>query len=309
MKKIYLLATALVFGLTVNAQLTDGFEEYPLGPYYGGHWKNWSMASNNSENIQVVNDLASEGSQSGFIGNNGIQDAILDVGVKISDIWTYSMDFHIGFGASGYFNAQHDLGSLGTTGNWAYQAYIGIQPTAGMEPDPGMLHFAAGTTDYNFPYNEEEWVNFAIEHHIDDDIVKLFMNGTEITFGPGVEIPFGDDPAFQGQLSGFDFYSATSINAMHIDNIKFYEGEFMGVQDLTVSEISVYPTVAKDMVNIAAKTNIDNVAVYSTSGQQVLKLNPNSTNAQFNVTALPAGVYMVKIQSGKQVLTKKIVVK
>ncbi|MBW7870042.1 MAG: T9SS type A sorting domain-containing protein [Flavobacteriia bacterium] len=310
MKKIYLLATALVFGLTANAQLTDGFEEYPLGSYYGGNWKNWSMVDG-PENILVVDDQASEGSQSGYIGGDEVQDAILDVGLKSSGIWTYSMDFYIDFGSSGYFNAQHDLGSLGTTGNWAYQAYIGLDPTqTGTPPAPGTFYFASAGTAYSFPYNEEEWINFAVEHHIDDDIVKLFMNGTEITFGPGVDIPFGDDPAFQGKLNGFDYYSASSINSMYIDNIRFYEGEFtMGVQDLTVSEISVYPTVAKDMVNIASKTNIDNVAVYNTSGQQVLKLNPNSANAQFNVSAMPAGVYMVKIQSGKQVMTKKIVVK
>src|SRR5690606_40108392 len=70
-------------------------------------------------------DLASSGVQSGFIGNDEIQDPILDVGMKTSGLWTYSMDIYIDFGASGYFNAQHDLASLGTTGNWAYQCYIG----------------------------------------------------------------------------------------------------------------------------------------------------------------------------------------
>ncbi|MDD3771038.1 MAG: T9SS C-terminal target domain-containing protein, partial [Weeksellaceae bacterium] len=125
MKKFYLLATALVFSLSANAQLTEGFEDYPLGPYFGGHWTNWSQIDIADENILIVSDYASEGVQAGYIGGNGIQDAILDVGMKQGWIWTYSMDIYIEFFASGYFNAQHDLGSMGTTGNWAYQSYIG----------------------------------------------------------------------------------------------------------------------------------------------------------------------------------------
>ncbi|MDD3458617.1 MAG: T9SS type A sorting domain-containing protein [Weeksellaceae bacterium] len=290
MKKIYFLAGALIFGLTANAQMTDGFEDYPLGPYFGGHWTNWSMADG-PENIIVTDERASEGTQSGFIGNDQIQDAILDTSMKTGGMWTFTMDFFIDFGSSGYFNAQHDLGALGSTGNWAYQSYIGILPTAGNEADPGTFHFVTAGTDYNFSYVEEEWIAFAIEHDLDMNIVRLFMNGTEITFG--VDIPFGDDPTFQGKLNGFDFYSAAPINFMWIDNIQFYEGEFnMGVSDMDVTDISVYPTVAKDLVNVSSKSNINNIAVFNTSGQQVLRLNPNSVDAQINVSALPAGVYM-----------------
>lgn len=307
MRKIYFLATALAFGLTVNAQLTDGFEDYPLGPYFGGHWTNWSMVSG-AENIIVTDEQASEGSQSGFIGNDETQDAILDVGMKTSGIWTMDFDFYIDFGSAGYFNAQHDLGALGETGNWAYQAYIGLDPTqTGNPPNPGTFYFASAGTAYSFPYMEEEWIRFAIEHNLGTNIVKLFMDGTLVDFG--VDIPFGDNATYQGKLNGFDFFSAAAVNFMFIDNIRFYEGEFMGVQDMTVTEISVYPTITKNFVNVTAKSTINNIAVYNTSGQQVLKLNPNSANAQINVSTLPAGVYMVKIQSGKQIVTKKIVVK
>ena len=306
MRKIYLLATALAFSLSANAQLTDGFEDYPLGSYFGGHWTNWSMIDNN-ENIIVSADQASEGTQSGFIGNDEIQDAILMVGMKTSGKWTYSMDIFIDFGSSGYFNAQHDLAQLGATGNWAYQAYIGLDPTvAGNPPVPGTFYLAAGGTAYNFNYVEEEWFNVALEHDLDTNTMKLFVDGVELDFGQ--TIPFGDDPNFQGKLDGFDYFSAAPTNFMYIDNIKFYAGE-MGVSDLTSASISVYPTVTKDVVNVSAKSNISNIAVYNTAGQQVMRVNPNGMNAQINVNSLPAGVYMVKIQSGKETLTKKIVVK
>lgn len=308
MKKIYFLAMSLVIGFSANAQLTEDFETYPLGSYFGGHWTNWSGTSG-AENLIVSNDVASSGVQSGFIGNDEIQDPILDVGMKTSGLWTYSMDIYIDFGASGYFNAQHDLASLGTTGNWAYQCYIGIDPTqTGTPPLPGMFSFATAGTAYQFPYNEEEWFNIALEHDIDNDIVRVYMNGELLSFGTGSDLPFGDDPIYQGKLNGFNYYSASAGNSMYFDNIKFYEGP-LGVSDVSGATISVYPTVVKDNVNISAKSNITNIAVFNTAGQQVLKSSPNSATTQVNMSALPSGVYIVKIQAGKETLTKKVVVK
>lgn len=303
MKKIYLTAMALSFGLFANAQLTDGFEDYPLGPYFGGHWTNWSMIDN-EENIRVSDDVASEGTQSGFIGGDGLQDAILNVGMKTSGKWVYSMDMFIDFGSSGYFNAQHDLTKLGQSGNWAYEVYVGT--TQDGDLDPGKIYFVVGQNIFSFDYTEEEWFNVAIQQDLATNKVKIYKDGDELTFSQ--EIPFGTNPNFQGKLNGFDFYSASSTNYMFIDNINFYEGE-LGVNDLSVSAISIYPTVVKDVLNVNAKSAISNIAVFNVAGQQVMKLNPNANSAQLNTSSLSKGVYMIKVQTGKETLTKKFVVK
>lgn len=308
MKKIYFLALSLALGFSANAQLTDDFETYPLGPYFGGHWSNWSGVSG-AEDLTVTSDQASSGVQSGYIGGDEIQDPILIVGMKTSGVWTYSMDVFIDFGASGYFNAQHDLASIGTTGNWAYQCYIGIDPTVtGTPPLPGIFSLATAGTAYQFPYSEEQWFNIAIEHDLDNDIMRIYQDGELLAFGTTSDLPLGDDPIYQGKLNGFNYYSASAGNSMFFDNIKFYEGP-LGVSDVSGATISVYPTVVKDNVNISAKSNITNIAVFNTAGQQVLKSSPNSASTQVNMSALPSGVYIVKIQAGKETLTKKVVVK
>lgn len=316
MKKIYLLVATLALGLVANAQLTDGFEDYPLGPYFGGHWTNWSQIDIDTENVLVSNDYASEGLQSGYIGGNELQDAILDVGLKEGGIWTYSMDVYVEFFASGYFNAQHNLGAMGTSGNWAYEAYVGLDPTQeGYPQNPGMFYFVAANTAYSFPFVEEQWFNFAIQHDLDLHTCRIFMDGEEIIFqdisGNILELPLGTDPSFQGKLGGFDFYSAGPSVSMYIDNIKFYEGEYtLGVKDVSVNTIQVYPTVTKDIVNVTADSNINNIAVFNTLGQQVLATERvSATTTQINVSSLPAGVYILKIQSGKETTTKKIIVK
>lgn len=315
MRKVYFMAVAIVIGLSAKAQLTEGFESYPLGPYFGGNWTNWDLTNIADENIIISNDYASEGVQSGYIGGNEIQDPILNVGTHQGGLWTYSMDIYIEFFASGYYNAQHDLNALGTSGNWGYEVYIGLDPTqTGSPQDPGTFYFTSAGTAYPFSYPEEEWFNFAVEHNLDTNIVRIFYNGQEVQFqdqgGNIVQIPFGSDPVYQGKIGGFDYYSAGPSVSMYIDNIKFYQGGFtMGVNDVAVNSIEVYPTVTKDLVNIVSKSEINSVAVFNTLGQQMMKLSPNKSETQVNVSSLPAGVYMLRIQSGKELTTKKIVVK
>ena|SRR5690606_3853694 len=308
MKKIYFLALSLALGFSANAQLTDGFESYPVGSYFGGHWTNWSGVSG-AENLIVSSDQASEGVQSGYIGSDMIQDPVLDVGLKTSGIWTYSMDIFIDFGSSGYFNAQHNLNDMGTEGNWAYQAYIGIDPTqTGTPPSPGTFYLATAGIAYSFPYVEEQWFNLAIEHDIDNNVIRLYLDGVLLEFGEGADLPFGDNPSFQGQLNGFNYYSASETNSMFFDNIHFYEGP-LSVNDEVVSTVSVYPTKVSESFNVTAKSNIKEVSVFNTVGQQVVKVAPNATTAQVNVAKLPSGVYVVKTVTDKEIKTTKIVVK
>lgn len=313
MKKIYFLALALTGFVFSNAQLTDDFESYPEGPYFGGHWTNWeNNGSNAALNLIVATDQTAGGTKAGYIGSDLVQDPVLDTGLKTSGTWTYSMDMYIDFGSSGYFNAQHDLTQLGTEGNWAYQAYVGIDPTqTGTPPSPGTFYLATAGIAYSFPYTEEQWFNFAIEHDIDNNIIRLYLDGELLAFGEGSDLPFGDNPAFQGKLNGFNYYSAAETNSMYFDNVRFYEGPFnMSTNDASVNPtISVYPTVANDVINVSAKSNISEVTVFNTAGQQVAKVAGNGTSVQVNVSALPAGVYVVKTVAGKEIKTTKVVVK
>lgn len=318
MKKIYLLAAALFVGFSANAQLTDSFENYPLGSYFGGHWTNWDKNDVTNENIFISDDYASDGVQSGYIGGNGLQDPILDVGQRTSGVWSFSMDIYIEFFASGYFNAQGDLNSLGVDGNWMFECYIGLDPTQeGSPQDPGMIYLAADGTAYTFEYPEEEWFNLGLEIDLDNDVMRIFVNGEELIWqdqsGNIVEVPYGPSTSpFLGKLAGFDYYSADPSCSMYIDRLNFYEGEFqdnMAVKDLANNEVSVYPTVTKDLVNVTSKSNIDNITVFNTAGQMVLRDAPKANETQIKVSALPAGVYIVKIQNGKETISKKIIVK
>ncbi|HLV23176.1 MAG TPA: T9SS type A sorting domain-containing protein [Moheibacter sp.] len=310
MKKIYFLALSLMLGFGVNAQiLTDDFESYPLGPYFGGHWSNWSNTSG-PENIIIADDQSTSGTQSGFIGSDGIQDPVLVLGLRESGLWTVQFNMYIDFGSTGYFNIQQTIANMGVDGNWANQFYFGIEPIATPAVTPGIGYVTGTEFYYPFAYPEEQWFTVKLEVDLSAGTLKMYFDGELVELdpeSPDGSIPYGGD---QFMMEAMNFYSHSdfSSNAYYLDDIVFVEGE-MGVADMTGAAISVYPTVVKDMVNISAKSNISDIAVFNTAGQQVLKSNPNSVSTQVNMTSLPAGVYIVKIQAGKETLTKKVVVK
>ncbi|WP_413532799.1 S8 family peptidase [Empedobacter brevis] len=79
---------------------------------------------------------------------------------------------------------------------------------------------------------------------------------------------------------------------------------FLGTDELTVDKaISVYPTLAKDVVNIKTTEKIISATVFDMSGKQVA----STDKKQINVSNLPVGVYVINIKTDKQTISKKIV--
>ena len=71
----------------------------------------------------------------------------------------------------------------------------------------------------------------------------------------------------------------------------------------TKDKVSVYPTVAKDVVNIDSTAKINAVELIDLTGKLISTTKTNKVN----VSSLPSGVYVLKITTDKGVTTKKIV--
>ena len=69
------------------------------------------------------------------------------------------------------------------------------------------------------------------------------------------------------------------------------------------SELKVYPNPVRGLLNLQTETTIDRLEIYSVTGNQVLQLaHPGK---QIDIRHLKNGVYLLKAQSGKQLLTSK----
>ena len=81
----------------------------------------------------------------------------------------------------------------------------------------------------------------------------------------------------------------------------------LSVKQDNIAGLSIYPNPANTVVNISSDLNgIKNVEIYDVLGKQVIK---TSTEMAVNVSALNAGVYMVKITQDGKSATRKLVIK
>ncbi|MFV0304148.1 MAG: T9SS type A sorting domain-containing protein [Moheibacter sp.] len=318
MKKIYFLALALVGMTFANAQFEDDFESYSDGEeVFNGHFSSWSGGVA-GEGMLVTDDYAADGTLSGAINTDG-QDVLLQVGDKFEGIWSLTWDMYIPSGKSawiGFMEQQSDLSDPLFPLNIYYNVYTdpfgtgeydfsGQGVVTSRNEDGGFIDPENGVFD--IPY--DSWATYGITVNLDEMTGKIVANGQTVYEGPwysgfyqfsGADLwKFGDD------------WGATGAPCeWYIDNINFYEGE-LAVSDIQndTSSIAVYPTVASESFNVSSKSNINQIVVFNTAGQQVLNVKTQGSSTQVNVSTLPSGVYIVKISTDKETLSKKVIVK
>ena len=115
MKKLYGLAAVILAAGTLNAQtFNDDFESYALGDYVGDNspiWTTWSGTTGTSEDVQVTDVNAHNGSHSIYFSstsaNGGPQDVLLPFG-GVHNVGQFELSawFFVENGKNGYFNFQ-----------------------------------------------------------------------------------------------------------------------------------------------------------------------------------------------------------
>lgn len=81
----------------------------------------------------------------------------------------------------------------------------------------------------------------------------------------------------------------------------------LAVQDVNKSKINYYPNPVVDQLQISNDKKISNIEVYNASGSAVKNVSINAEKGSVDMRQLPAGVYILKINSDKQSETIKVI--
>lgn len=81
----------------------------------------------------------------------------------------------------------------------------------------------------------------------------------------------------------------------------------LAVDGFESSNFMHYPNPVQDVLNIAHKSAISNVAVFNLLGQQVIAQSVNANETRIDMSHLPNGAYMVKVSADNQQKTIKII--
>ena len=118
-----------------------------------------------------------------------------------------------------------------------------------------------------------------------------------------------DTETFDGNGQGPGNSSLGFSNAtFYIDNVYFYTGAPLGVNEFKISELMVYPNPTNNSWDISTKNVvIDAIEVFDILGKSVLLLKPNSSSINIDATKLSSGIYITKITTEFGTVTKKLI--
>jgi hypothetical protein len=84
-------------------------------------------------------------------------------------------------------------------------------------------------------------------------------------------------------------------------------GNTLSVKNLEIPQFVTYPNPLQNVLSVKGSTNVESILIYDLMGRNVLSDSPNKFEFNLNVSHLEKGVYMLKIKSGDNVITKKLV--
>lgn len=281
MKKIFTLFVAL-FAMTIcaKAQIVDGFEDYDaftVDP--AGFWTFYDGDGAQTYGYNSVN-FPNTGYTGACIVFNPSQ-----TNPSVED----TQGAHSGSQFLAFFNAMGN--PVPTTNDWI------ISPALSFTSNGTLSLYARELTDQYGAETMKIWVSSTNNEISSFSNIATESIGTTEWTEYTYNIPAGTKYVAIN-------CNSTDVFALFIDDVVI-SGGTTSVAEVSNNEVSVYPNPANNVVNVNANSNIDNVEIYSISGQKVGDFSANGTTTSINTESLSAGMYLMKINTENGVINKK----
>ena len=93
-----------------------------------------------------------------------------------------------------------------------------------------------------------------------------------------------------------------------IDNV-YFSSVALSTSNFDINSFKMYPNPASNVLTIENKNQMDSIAVYSILGQEIIRKSATQLIENLDVSALNAGVYLVRVISGGEQSTQRFVKK
>jgi preprotein translocase subunit SecG len=128
-----------------------------------------------------------------------------------------------------------------------------------------------------------------------------------------VDIPLTDFTGLDlSQIFQMKFYGLNGANAdgsldIYLDNIYFYTGSPLNIDNNKVLNVNLYPNPTSGVLNISAENTIEDATIYNVLGTAVMSLDINNNSEAIDVSGLTSGIYLIKYTVGDAVGTAKFI--
>ena len=203
--------------------------------------------------------------------------------------------------------------------------------TLGLDPGYDAGHFNEEASLMSRLLEEDEGVGFAINamglENVSDAVIPLVINreaGTDFrigidTFGiyAGTNVYLEDN--VQGTMTllnegDFELNPESTLSEAGRFFIHLTEDTFSNEDEVETNLLNVFKADYNNFITVeglAIQSGNTNVKLYSLLGREILSTELNNlTNTQtISTETIATGVYVIKLQSGNRVLTKKLIIK
>lgn len=101
-------------------------------------------------------------------------------------------------------------------------------------------------------------------------------------------------------------YTNYYTNNFYIDNINLNEGAYSGLEKTMLENIEIAPNPANDMFMVTGDFDKLNLQVLDINGRQLIHVTNLNNNQPLDISTLPKGVYLVKLENETGFCTKKL---
>jgi hypothetical protein len=157
----------------------------------------------------------------------------------------------------------------------------------------------------------------AVYYRTSDGGSWIFINDIEVSevWQPVVidfsEIPqSNNNPHFEVRILFTDENAAGASGNNRFDNLQL-EGFSTSVRISNPEDasVSLFPNPAGKTVHLTSDFAIESITVIDINGRIVIKKHPAFNALEINTSSLSAGVYLVKINTGSSILTRKLIIR
>ena len=112
---------------------------------------------------------------------------------------------------------------------------------------------------------------------------------------------------FQMKFYGFDGANADGSLDIYLDNIYFYTGTPLNLDNNNTLNVNLYPSPAQNELTISAENTIQNASIYNVLGRKVQSYTVNARSKKLDISALSTGIYILKYTANNAVGSMKFV--
>ena len=157
-------------------------------------------------------------------------------------------------------------------------------------------------------HNNQQWERISVGNYfkLRNRATGKYLDGMGRTANGDATGLWSDSPSYNQQWSFLSISSSSSMAAMESTN--FDTNSKLEIQE--PFDVSVYPTTVDDQFNVALEMEDmsgGDIEVFSSSGSLVKRQNFASNISTVDISRLPPGIYILKIHTGKDSVSRRVI--